>query len=76
MKDDLSDIQLEIRRLLILDERKQAIESMRGTISMVASGVEMANYSLGSHLELNGFSRHVTKEAAAGRYEFIASTII
>lgn len=69
LKDDLCDIQLEIRRLLILDERRQAIDSMRGTLSMVASGVEMANYQFGNYMELNGFSRHVTKESKTGRYD-------
>ena len=69
MKDDLSDVQLEIRRLLILDERRQAVESMRGTISMVASGIEVVNYQLGNNLELNGFSRQVAKEATEGRYD-------
>ena len=69
MKDYLSDVQLEIRRLLILDERRQAVESMRGTISMVASGVEVVNYQLGNNLELNGFSRQVAKEANEGRYD-------
>lgn len=69
MKDDLSDVQLEIRRLLILDERRQAVESMRGTISMVASGIEVVNYQLGNNFELNGFSRSVAKEAKDGRYD-------
>tara|TARA_B110000858_G_C17735361_1_gene442250 strand:- start:636 stop:1235 length:600 start_codon:yes stop_codon:yes gene_type:complete len=69
MKDDLSDVQFEIRRLLILDEKRQAVESMRGTISMVASGLEVVNYQLGNNFELNGFSRAVAKEAKDGRYD-------
>ncbi len=69
MKDDIDDIQLEIRRLLILDERRQAITSMRNTVAMVATGIEMVNYQVGKPLELTGFSKEVGKEAVDGRYD-------
>ena len=69
MKDSLNDIKIEIKRLFLFLERRDAIQSMRNNVAMVATGLEMANYQFGNHLSLSGFSKHVGNEALTGRFD-------
>ena len=69
MKDSLNDIKIEIKRLFLFLERRDAIQSMRNNVAMVATGLEMANYQFGNNLSLSGFSKHVGNEALTGRFD-------
>ena len=68
-KDDLDDIEIELKRLLLVHEQREAVISMRSKVVFAATGAEMANQQFGKMLELTGFGRAVAKEAGTGRYD-------
>ena len=68
-KDDLDDIEIELKRLLLVHEQREAVVAMRSKVVFAATGAEMVNQQFGKVFELTGFGRAVAKEAGAGRYD-------
>jgi len=68
MTDDVDDIEIEMKRMLLLHEQRESTVSMRSNVVMAATAVEMVSHHF-QLLELKGFGRATSKEAEAGRYD-------
>tara|TARA_Y100000768_G_C23545218_1_gene481095 strand:+ start:99 stop:554 length:456 start_codon:yes stop_codon:yes gene_type:complete len=69
LKDDIDDIEIEVKRLLLFNEQREAVVSSRNNIVLTATAIEMLNQQFGPLLELKGLGTHVSREAASGRYD-------
>ena len=69
LKDDTDDIEIELKRLLLVNEQKEAVVSSRNNVVLAATAVEMLNQQFGPVLDLQGLGSHVSKEAQEGRYD-------
>ena len=65
----LRDIQLEIKKALLEDERNKAIKGFETGILFASSGLEVLNDRLGQPLELRGFVRTTAKNIQEKKYD-------
>ena len=69
MNDDIDDIEIELKRVLLFHEQNEAVKSMRSNVVMAATAAEMLNHQFGQVLELKGFGKDTAKDADGGRYD-------
>ena len=71
----LRDIQLEIKKALLEDERERAIKGFETGILFASSGLEVLNDRLGQPLELRGFVRTTAKNIREKKYDDVLHTL-
>jgi hypothetical protein len=62
--DSLQSLQFELRRKLMEQQEVQTVNMLRDGMSLVFTGIEMANNRFGPILDLNGWAAHVSKDMA------------
>ena len=69
MDDDLTLIQWEIRRHLLLIEETNSISFMKDAMRLAFSGIEALNSKAGPVLELDGWSASASQELATHKFD-------